>query len=386
MLPLLAQFFWMGTSLSMLLGTILAFFLGLILLTSRRLSRIIHANIYLRVSMAAREALLQESENRYRSIFQHSPLGVLHFNRKGRITDCNAKLLDVLDVLDVLGVTRAQVIGYNLLGNDADPAVGRAIRQTFSGGGAGYYEGTYTLPDASSGTPLRAFFNVVHSACHKQVGGIAIIEDFTQRKRQEAIIYRQAYYDALTDLPNRRHFIESVQALWQKMPPSQGMLMFLDLDRFKLINDTLGHAAGDDLLIQVSRRLEGSICHGDTVARLSGDEFVLLALFDDTIAVPVEDQAAAYAECIQRELAVPYRLESRSVDVTPSIGYTCLDTRIGDHEEALKQADIAMYRAKTAGRNRVYCYRPAMREALQQAAAHHTTPETTQLVQDLNQF
>ena len=162
--------------------------------------------------------------------------------------------------------------------------------------------------------------------------------------------------------------------------------MFLDLDRFKLINDTLGHAAGDDLLIQVSRRLEGSICHGDTVARLSGDEFVLLALFDDTIAVPVEDQAAAYAECIQRELAVPYRLESRSVDVTPSIGYTCLDTRIGDHEEALKQADIAMYRAKTAGRNRVYCYRPAMREALQQAAAHHTTPETTQLVQDLNQF
>jgi diguanylate cyclase (GGDEF)-like protein/PAS domain S-box-containing protein len=379
-LPLLAQFFWMGTTLSMLLGTILTLFLGLVLLTSRRLNRIIHANIYLRVSMAAREVLLRESENRYRSIFQHSPLGVLHFNRKGRITDCNAKLLDVL------GVARAQVIGYNLLNDAANPAVGRAVGKMLRGG-TGYYEGTYTLPDASEGTPLRAFFNVVHSDGHQQVGGIAIVEDFTQRKRQEAIIYRQAYYDVLTDLPNRRHFIEGVQALWQQTPPSRGMLMFLDLDRFKLINDTLGHAAGDDLLVQVATRLQGCLRPDDQVARLSGDEFVLLALFDadaDESGIEtsgIEEQAAAYAARVERALGAEYCLEGQRVSVTPSIGYTCLDTRTGDHEEALKQADIAMYRAKTAGRNQVCCYRPAMREAFQQSAARYTSPEAVQGLQ-----
>lgn len=376
-LPLLAQFVWLGTSLAMLLGTILALFLGLILLTSRRLNRIIHANIYLRVSMAAREALLQESENRYRSIFQNSPLGVLHFNRKGRITDCNAKLLAMLNV------SRAQVIGYSLLNDATNPAVGHAVRQMLSGG-TGYYEGTYTPPHTDDGTPLRAFFNVVHSACDRQVGGIAIVEDFTQRKRQEAIIYRQAYYDVLTDLPNRRHFIEGVQALWQQTPPSRGMLMFLDLDRFKLINDTLGHAAGDDLLVQVATRLQGCLRPDDQVARLSGDEFVLLALFDaDADESGIEEQAAVYAARVERALGAEYRLEGQRVSVTPSIGYTCLDTRTGDHEEALKQADIAMYRAKTAGRNQVCCYRPAMREAFQQSAARYTSPEAVQGLQSV---
>lgn len=375
-LPLLAQFFWLGTSLAMLLGTILALFLGLILLTSRRLNRIIHANIYLRVSMAAREALLQESENRYRSIFQHSPLGVLHFNRKGRITDCNAKLLAMLNV------SRAQVIGYSLLNDATNPAVGRAVKQMLSGG-TGYYEGTYTPPHADEGTPLRAFFNVVHSDCDRQVGGIAIVEDFTQRKRQEAIIYRQAYYDALTDLPNRRHFMEGVQALWQQAPLHRGILMFLDLDRFKLINDTLGHAAGDDLLVQVARRLQGCLRPGDQVARLSGDEFVLLALFgagEDAAGTEalLEQQASAYARRVEQALSADYRLDGQQISVTPSIGYTCIDTRMSDHEEALKQADIAMYRAKTAGRNRVCCYRPAMRKAFQQSAARYTSPEAVQ--------
>lgn len=369
-LLLLAQFFWLGTSFSMLLGSILALFLGLILLTSRRLNRIIHANIYLRVNMASREALLQESENRYRSIFEHSPLGVLHFNREGRITNCNAKMLDIL------GVNRDAIIGYSMLHPTADANVAQAVRDTLDYG-SGEYEGVYHLPNASQGTPLRAFFNVVRSTCHQQVGGIAIVEDFTQRKRQEAIIYRQAYYDALTDLPNRRHFIEGVQALWQQTPPRRGMLMFLDLDRFKLINDTLGHAAGDDLLVQVAGRLRGCLLPGDQVARLSGDEFVLLALFDaegdeTSSSMLIEQQAADYAERVELALQAEYRLEGHPVSVTSSIGYTCLDTRTSDHEEALKQADIAMYGAKKAGRNRVCRYRPAMREALANVTAGST--------------
>ena len=175
-LPLLVQFLLLGSSLAILIGAMLSLFLGLIVTTSRRLSRTIHDNIALRVSMAAREAQLQESENRYRSIFQRSPLGVLHFNEHGQVTDCNSKLLDILDV------NRAQLLGYRMLSHTADSGVAKAVRSALAKG-TGFYEGTYYLPKARAGTPLRAFFNGVHSAGNEMVGGVAIIEDFTERKR-----------------------------------------------------------------------------------------------------------------------------------------------------------------------------------------------------------
>ncbi|MDR5900020.1 sensor domain-containing diguanylate cyclase [Halomonas vilamensis] len=368
MLPLLVQFFLLGTPLALLIGTMLVLFLGLIVVASQRFSRIIHDNIALRVSMAAREAMLLESENRYRSIFNHSPLGVLHFDCDGRVTDCNDKLLTIL------GVERGQMMGYCMLSSSADEGVTKGVHDALSQG-TGYYEGTYVLPNAEQGTPLRAFFNAVHSAGDEKVGGVAIIEDFTERKRYEAIIYRQAYYDALTDMPNRRLFIERLESLWHSPTPCRGMLMFLDLDRFKLINDTLGHAAGDDLLVQVARRLDDCLGGEDIAARLSGDEFVLLVRFDNALDnTVIEAHSMAYAERVQLALSAPYRLESRWVDVTPSIGYTCINSAKCDHEEALKQADIAMYRAKSAGRDRMCRYQPEMRDDFQRDAERDTTP------------
>lgn len=367
LLPLLVQFVLLGTSLAMLISTVFMLLLGLVFVASRRFSRIIHDNIALRVSMAARETMLLETENRYRSIFNHSPLGVVHFDCDGQITDCNDKLLTILSV------ERGQMMGYNMLAPSADPGVAKGVRDALSRG-TGYYEGTYVLPKAEQGTPLRVFFNAVHSAGKEEVGGVAIIEDFTERKRYEAIIYRQANYDALTDMPNRRLFIERLEALWRSPTPCQGMLMFLDLDRFKLINDTLGHAAGDDLLVQVASRLDRCLGENDIAARLSGDEFVLLARFDDASDTVIETHATVYAERVQHALSASYRLESRWVDVTPSIGYTCISSAELDHEEALKQADIAMYRAKSAGRDRMCRYQTDMRDDFQRDAERDITP------------
>ena len=365
LLPLKLQFLLQGSPLSILIGLMLVLFLGLIMATSRRFSRTIHDNIALRVNMAAREAQLRESESRYRSIFQHSPLGVLHFNEQGQITDCNSKLLDILDV------ERSKLLGYRMLDRSADRGVAQAVRDALEKG-TGYYEGTYQLPKASVGTPLRAFFNGVHSASNQMVGGVAIIEDFTERKRSEAIIYRQAYYDALTDLPNRRLFIERLEALCNEQESSDargGLVMFMDMDRFKLINDTLGHAAGDDLLVQVARRLESCLQADDMAARLSGDEFVLLAIFDATDPEALNAVAARYMDAVQSALSGKYRLESRWVEVTPSMGYTCFDATACDHTDVLKQADTAMYQAKTEGRARLRRYQPWMREEVNKRVA-----------------
>tara|TARA_B100000929_G_scaffold288288_1_gene276515 strand:- start:707 stop:2332 length:1626 start_codon:yes stop_codon:yes gene_type:complete len=368
LLPLKLQFLLQGSPLSILIGLMLVLFLGLIMATSRRFSRTIHDNIALRVSMGAREAQLKESENRYRSIFQHSPLGVLHFDEQGQITDCNSKLLDIL------GVERSNLLGYRMLDRSADRDVAQAVKDALEKG-TGYYEGTYRLPKATEGTPLRAFFNGVHSASDQMIGGVAIIEDFTERKRSEAIIYRQAYYDALTDLPNRRLFIERLEALCREPESGQrgGLVMFMDMDRFKLINDTLGHAAGDDLLVQVARRLESCLHGQDMAARLSGDEFVLLALFDVSESEALDLAAARYMASVQQALAGQYRLESRWVEVTPSMGYTCFNAADCDHADVLKQADTAMYQAKTEGRARLRRYQPWMRDDVNKRVAEQAS-------------
>ncbi|WP_346795422.1 diguanylate cyclase [Halomonas sp. Bachu 37] len=360
LLPLMVQFLRLGSPLSILLGMLVALFLGLVLVSSRRLSCIIRDNIALRVTMASREAQLLESESRYRSIFQHSPLGVLHYTQTGILSDCNEKLLDILKV------SKAQLVGYNLLKPSIDGHVIAAVSDSLQRG-SGYYEGTYCLPGAREGTPVRAFFNGVRGTHGDIIGGVAIIEDCTERKRAEAIIHRQAHYDPLTDLPNRRLFIERLQARLQPSRERQlpGLLMFLDMDRFKLINDTLGHAAGDDLLVQVARRLESCLAEGDMAARLSGDEFVMLASLEAP-EVEMESAAEARVEEVLNVLKAPYRLESHWMDVTPSVGYTCLEAEMDDHEEALKQADIAMYQAKTQGRARFCRYQPEMRPSLPQ--------------------
>ncbi|MDG4868996.1 GGDEF domain-containing protein, partial [Guyparkeria sp. 1SP6A2] len=135
-------------------------------------------------------------------------------------------------------------------------------------------------------------------------------------------------------------------------------VMFMDMDRFKLINDTLGHAAGDDLLVQVARRLESCLRDGDMAARLSGDEFVLLAQFSEPDLDKLSALAEQYMQRVKQALSGEYRLESRWVEVTPSMGYTCFEASTCDHAEVLKQADTAMYQAKLEGRDRLRRYQP----------------------------
>ncbi|XQU07829.1 GGDEF domain-containing protein [Halomonas sp. LY9] len=206
------------------------------------------------------------------------------------------------------------------------------------------------------------------------IGGVAIIEDFTERKRSEEIIYRQAYYDALTDLPNRRLFIERLESLGAHTinQKRSGLVLFLDMDRFKLINDTMGHAAGDALLVQVARRLESCLHDGDMAARLSGDEFVLLALFDEDDANKTDALAEQYMTRVQQALSGKYWLENRMVDVTPSMGYTCFDTTAYRHIDLLKQADIAMYQAKSEGRARLRRYQSWMSDEVNRCASEQS--------------
>ena len=190
------------------------------------------------------------------------------------------------------------------------------------------------------------------------------IGQFVQRKQAEAALraseeqLRQlAHYDNLTGLPNRVLYLDRLhQALSQARRNRWTMaVMFLDLDRFKNVNDTLGHGAGDLLLRQVSERLAGCVRSGDTVGRLSGDEFAVVL---STLAHP--DDAGLVAQKMMAVLSRPFDLAGKEVFASASIGITLYPADSTDQEALLRNADTAMYRAKEMGRNRIQFYTPEM--------------------------
>jgi diguanylate cyclase (GGDEF)-like protein len=188
--------------------------------------------------------------------------------------------------------------------------------------------------------------------------------DITERKATEDKILHLAFYDHLTNLPNRLLLLDRLkQALASSARSSRrGSLLFIDLDNFKNLNDTLGHDIGDLLLQQVTQRLESCIREGDTVARLGGDEFVVMLL--DLSEQPIEAaaQTEAIGEKILATLNQPYQLGSYVHRCTASIGATLFNDHQQATDELMKQADIAMYQAKKAGRNALRFFDRQMQE------------------------
>ncbi len=196
---------------------------------------------------------------------------------------------------------------------------------------------------------------------------VGVSSDISQRKLAEDEIYTLAYYDPLTSLPNRRllqdRFGQALAA--SQRSGSYGAVLFLDLDKFKALNDTLGHGYGDLLLVEVAQRLKECARGADTVARLGGDEFVLLI---EEVSVDVEEasqKVALIAEKIRAALTLPYQLKGHEYHGSPSIGVCLYRGRAETVESLLKHADMAMYQAKDAGRNAVRFFDPVMQQAVE---------------------
>ncbi len=215
------------------------------------------------------------------------------------------------------------------------------------------------------------------SASRKAVGKncaprfIVLLHDITSTKAAEDAIQHLAFYDQLTGLSNRRLLIDRLrQALAANARSGkEGALLFLDLDNFKSLNDTLGHDFGDLLLQQVAQRLRTCVREGDTVARFGGDEFVIMLEDLSSEAITAAEQAESVCNKIFFALNRPYDLGGREYHNSPSIGVTLFRKQEEAVEELLKQADIAMYQAKKAGRNTVRFFDPQMQGAVTNRAA-----------------
>jgi diguanylate cyclase (GGDEF)-like protein/PAS domain S-box-containing protein len=210
---------------------------------------------------------------------------------------------------------------------------------------------------------------------HEQVSHYVLtLTDITQRKAAEDQIRQLAFFDPLTDLPNRRLLMDRLQralAVSERKGRS-GAVLFIDLDHFKTLNDTLGHFKGDLLLQQAARRLAGCVREGDTVARLGGDEFVVMLEDLDGVREIAADEARTVGDKIVAHLNQPYRLGDIDFHSTPSIGVALYSGQQVSIEELLRQADLAMYQAKSAGRNCMRFFDLAMQAVVNARAALET--------------
>jgi diguanylate cyclase (GGDEF)-like protein len=182
-----------------------------------------------------------------------------------------------------------------------------------------------------------------------------VVTDITAQRQAEEKVSYMAHYDGLTDLPNRFLFNESLYRAFNRR--SKVGLMYLDLDNFKAINDTLGHPVGDQLLKAAARRLEACVTEGELIARLGGDEFAILVAAKNV--GKIEDMAAA----IVKAMAEPFSLDGHDVVIGTSVGIACGPEHGENAEKLLQNADLALYTAKTLGRNRAACFEPGMDEA-----------------------
>ncbi|MBF0471506.1 MAG: EAL domain-containing protein [Gammaproteobacteria bacterium] len=225
--------------------------------------------------------------------------------------------------------------------------------------------------------------SVIYDDLKQPLYYVGVFTDITHEEQVRQRLHQLAYHDATTGLPNRHLFMDRLQQaiLHSRRSRSGFSLLFMDLDRFKTINDTLGHTVGDELLTQVGQRIELLIRDSDTVARMGGDEFIIL--LPEVIQSAVSSQMA---QKILEEMAKPFKLAGRPYQLGISIGISIYPQDGGDAETLIKHADIAMYRSKSQGRNTYHTYDPALdlkvqeRVTLENDLRHAFNHEQLQLV------
>ncbi len=330
-------------------GSALVFYYGfwaIILTVPLMLASYLAMRPYLKNIEAAEKhvAELQESESRFRSAFDHSAVGMALVDPQGRWLQVNKALCQIT------GYQESELVGKYFQANVHPKELGAALVQVHQ-----LLEGTIPAFQMEqqylhqNGNTIWVIWSVslVRDLATKENRLIFQLQDITERKRAEAQLLHDAFHDGLTGLPNRALFLDHLKLAMERMKRyshRQFAVLFLDFDRFKIVNDSLGHSVGDQLLIAIARRLEACLRPGDTIARLGGDEFTVLLEDMRHLGESIE-----VANRIQQSLEEAFTLDRQEVFTSVSIGIADSSMEYEQPEDILRDADTAMYRAKARG-------------------------------------
>lgn len=323
----------------LILSYLLALSLGLVRLVLGRSRELLAARRRLEAQY--------DLEQRFRSLYLYHPDGVFSLDHEGRLVSANAACSEITGRRD------EEVLGEHfsvLLAPEDIPRLQALFKATLAGE-PGRVELTLTHRDGELRALDLTTLPIIVEGETQGVFGIA--KDITRQREHEAQIAYQASHDLLTALPNRSLLDERLAAAFLDLQESSQplLVMLLDLDGFKAVNDGLGHAVGNALLVAVAERLRGLVAPGDTIARLAGDEFCLL------LPGRRREAGAHLAGRLLDALSRPYYLEGNAVHISASIGIATSDGEIGHAQELLQHADLAVSGAKQQGRNTWQWYR-----------------------------
>ncbi len=359
LLPLALHYLGHDTSLQAGMGLMTLLFLTGIFICALNFHRSICASLHLRFDKRELQAEVAQRRTAEEHLFMEKDRlqttlsaigeGVVMVDVNGRIEYLNPAAEALCGHLfhEALNCPANEV--FDILDIEENRRDGTAMEECLRTSGKIARQGVYYCK--ASRRVIEEVATPLYDRHSKLVGAVAVIRDVTEAQQITERLAYAADHDALTGLPNRNLLKDRTQqAIARAQRKHENFaLLFLDLDRFKAVNDDLGHAAGDALLVNVAERLTRCVREEDTIARLGGDEFVVL------LNSPTqESQAMAVANKIREAVSKPYCLGSRSASVTASIGYSVYPADGGDVETLLEHADHAMYRAKQRGRDQVY--------------------------------
>ncbi len=304
---------------------------------------------------ADRMAALREAEERFRRAFDDAAIGMSLNSLDGRYMRVNHALVDLTgyDAEALVGKTFGDITHPEDI--EADMA---AVRELLAGERDVYETDKRYVHAEGHVVWIQLNVTVVNDGDGRPLHFIAQMQDITERKRAQAELAHQALHDPLTGLPNRLLFLDRLEVALARLGRRDGAVavLFLDLDRFKLINDSHGHEVGDQVLMEMAGRLRGLLRPSDTLSRFGGDEFTILC--EDLSS---DEDAAHVAERIAGALAEPFPLADREVFLSASIGIALGRDRAMSPGALLRDADAAMYGAKERGRSRYAIFDGAMR-------------------------
>lgn len=320
-----------------------------------------------------------EAEARYRTIVENAPEAIMLFTPQGAMVDVNENALRLLSLSreNLLDKTVMHISPQVQTDSEGSKILGHTYIEAALAGDTPVFD--WILRD-SHGRHVPCEVRLVRMPGEEPLirGSVTDISD---RQRYQREIERLAFSDELTGLPNRRLLLDRLQHSMdrERRERTQGALLFIDLDHFKTVNDSLGHLVGDALLREVSARLASQLRAEDTLARMGGDEFVVLLEGLGSNAQETAEKAAVSAEKLLKSLDRSVCIEGRELSISASIGIA-LHPLVGQAAaDVLKQADTAMYRAKKLGRNALHFFEPSMQAAIDQRL--HLNSELRQAIQ-----